>query len=424
VNPANQETLPTEEIVELGKVLNLAISAANSGNWSLVIQYLQQLPIATKKTSLASLNEEELNIANEIAFQVLLAGDFPEKWQVAYILPKLIKASINAKEAISRLIATIENRQTDLEVLWFVARILGEFDEPETILALVKLLEQAEDEDIAKVASEALAKIGTSAIDSLSKLLDEEHSRLLAARSLAVIRKPQIIEPLLKVVKDINPEVRLSAIEALSSFHDDRIDNILIDALTDTATPVRKEAAIALGMRAEKSDKLNSIELIKPLLYDLNPEVCRQAAIALGRIGNETAIEVLFSLLKSSLTPIWLQIDIVRALAWSESDRALDYLKEALTWTNETVSQEIVIVLGRQDLEHLKTKATQILIDYLHSEEAIASDTEIKKAISMSIGELGGSLGISSLNELATDTDTTVRLHAIAALKKLERKAS
>jgi HEAT repeat protein len=424
VDPAHQETLPNEPIVEPGKVLDLVVTAANSQNWSLVIQHLQQLPIATKKTSLNSLNEAELAIANEIAFQVLLAGDFQQKWQIANILPKLVKASKNSQESIDRLITAIENRQIDLEVSWFIARILGEFDRPEAILALVKLLEKTEDEDIATAASEALANIGTCAIDSLSKLLDEEHSRLLAARSLAIVRKPQIIEPLLKVVKDVNPEVRLSAIEALSSFHDDRIDAVLIDALADTAVAVRKEAAIALGMRAKSSDKLNSIEFIKPLLYDLNPEVCRQAAIALGRIGNETAIEVLFSLLKSSLTPIWLQIDTVRALAWSGSDRALDYLKEALTRTNETVSQEIVIVLGRQNLPDLRTKATQILIDYLYSENAIASQTEIKKAISMSIGELGSSLGLASLNELAKDTDTTVRLHAIAALKKLERKES
>jgi HEAT repeat protein len=424
VNPAHQETLPSEPIVEPGKVLNLAITAADAENWSLVIYHLQQLPIATKKTTLASLNEAELDIANEISFQVLLAGDFQQKWQVAHILPKLVQASTHSEKSIARLIAAIENRQIDLEVLWFIARILGEFDRAEAILALVKLLEQTEDEDIANVASQALANIGTSAIDSLSKLLEEEHSRLLAARSLAIIRKPQIIEPLLKVVKDVNPEVRLSAIEALSSFHDDRIDAVLIDALADTFAAVRKEATIALGMRAQKCDRLNSLEFIKPLLYDLNPEVSCQAAIALGRIGNKTAIEILFSLLKSSLTPVWLQIYTVRALAWSESDRALDYLKEALTWTNETVSQEIIIVLGRQNLSELKTKATQILIDYLHSEIAIASDLEIKKAISMSIGELGDSLGISSLKELAQDPETTVRLHAIAALKKLEPKAS
>jgi HEAT repeat protein len=422
VNPATQETLPNEAIVEPGKVLNLVITAANSQNWSLAIQHLQQLPIATQKTTLKSLNEAELKTANKIGFQILLAGDFQQRWQIAHILPKSIEASNNSQEYISQLIAAIDDKQIDLEVLWFIARIIGEFDKPETILALVKLLERSEDEDIATVASQALAKIGTNAIDSLSKLLDQEHSRLLATRALAVIRKPQIIEPLLKIAKDVNPEVRLSAIEALSSFHDDRIDAVLIDALADTAAVVRKEATIALGMRAESSDKLNSIELIKPLLYDLNSDVCRQAAIALGRIGNETAIEVLFSLLKSSLTPVWLQIDTVRALAWSESDRALDCLQEVLMQTNETVSQEIVIVLGRQNLPNLKNKATQILIDYLHSEVAIASHTEVKKAISVAIGELGGSLGISSLNELAKDPEATVRLHAIAALKKLERQ--
>jgi HEAT repeat protein len=412
--------VPKETTLEPNQLLEKAIMAANSENWLLVNQQLQLLPIGRKRHELGLLSELELEKAIYLAKQVLLSGDFQQKWQVASILPKLIRVSSDSQQAIAALISILQDEQANPELHWFVVRILGEFDEPQAILALVQLLQETEDRELATLASEALAQIGTSAIESLSKLLADENTRLMATGSLAAIRKSETIELLLQVVDDSDREVRLSAIEALASFHDPRIDRILVQALTDTAATVRKEAVIALGMRAELNEQLNLVEKIKPLLYDLNPEVCRQAALSLGRIGSE-AVEILFSVLESKLTPVWLQIELVRALSWSKSDRALDYLQQALAWTDEVVSQEIVSLLGREGLPNLKSKATQILVDYLHSGQAIATNLEIKKAIAMSIGELGGTAGITLLNQLAEDTEATVRLHAIAALKKLER---
>jgi HEAT repeat protein len=414
-----QNTSPNQANLEPRQILDRAKIAADSHNWTLVNQNLQRLPISKKKSKLASIAELELERAIDLAWQVLLSGDFQQRWQIVNLLAKFIKASSQRDALIIQSIELLENKNTDIELRWYIGRILGEFDDPDAIVALIKLMHSTEEEELAIMASEVLTQIGTAAIESLSELLADENSRLLATRSLAAIRKIEIVEPLLTVIKDASAEVRAIAIEALSSFNDSRIDTILIEALTDTSAAVRKEAVVALGVRRELCDRLNLVERIEPLLYDLNLGVCRHAAIALGRIGNRSATAALFKLLKSSLTPIELQIDSVRALSWSDSREGLDYLQKALSWSSETISQEIVTVLGRGVTPNLKPKATQILVDYLHSGQATATKPEVKKALAMSIGELGGSGGIVTLNKLAEDTETTVRLHAIAALKKI-----
>lgn len=348
----------------------------------------------------------------KLALQALRESDFQDKWEIAKIIAKL------GNEVIPPLIEILENEETDLETRWFVVRILSQFDDPSVILTLVKLLRQTEDEELSMMVSQALANIGDSAIETLNNLLAQKEFRLLAVQSLAQIRKPKIIEPLLKIVDDPLPEIRATAIEALGSFHDAKILPILLKGLQDPASLVRKEAVIALGLRVDQQSPLDLVNQIKPLLYDLNPQVCQQAAIALGRMGNDNAADALYSLLKSSATHPWLQLEVVRALSWTKTSISLDYLQAGLSWSNLEVCLEIVTVLGRQVLPQLKIKATEILINFLHSEQETANQPQIKQTLAMSLGELGETQAITSLLELGGDKERTVRLHALAALKK------
>ncbi|OKH18373.1 PBS lyase [Hydrococcus rivularis NIES-593] len=388
------------------KILQNAIAAIQEGNWSSVNQCLQQL-------LLSPLNKSERKQVIDLALQVLKESDFHQRWEVAKLFPKL------GREAIAPLITTLENETTDLETRWFVARILSEFDEPSCIVALVKLLEQTEEEEeLSLVASQALAKIGSSAIQVPIGLLKKPETRLLAVRALAQIRRSNIIKPLLEVVNDPNPEIRAIAIEALGSFHDEGILPVLIEALKDPASSVRKEAAIALGMRAQMGSQFDLVELLKPLLYDLNLEVCQQAAMALGRIGTDEAAQALFVVLKSPATPVILKLTLVRALNWIETLQALTYLQQGLRLGDVEVCQEIVTLLGRKESAELKGKATQILIEFFHSQKPAVQQPQIQQALAMSLGELGQTEAIPVLLNLAENSDRTVKLHAIAALKK------
>ena len=390
------------EEVELSQAtLGAAATAAQQQQWSLVNQSLQQLPLES-----GSLPSDTRARAIALAVQVLLEGDFQQRWDIAKVLPKF------GFGAIAPLVEILEDEDAELETRWFAGRLLSEFDDPKAIMALTNLLRQTEDEELSVMAVQALANIGSTAIEALTSLLAQETTRLLAVQALAVIRRSDIIAPLLTVVNDSSPQVRAIAVEALGSFHDPRIPPVLVQKLGDLAAAVRKEAVIALGMRSDLTTELNLVEHLQPLLYDFNLEVCRQAAIALGRLGSDRAAEALFGVFTSSATPATLKIDAVRALSWIDTMAALDYLQAGL---ESEAAQEIIVLLGRKTLPALKAKATQILINFFQSVQS----PQLKQALAMSLGELGEPQAIDTLLELTEDPQQSVRLHARAALNKL-----
>lgn len=410
-------------------VLEQATVAAGQANWSLLNQYLQQLLLQENQTTESG--DSEPNAGSKLlnwALEVLEAGDFQERWDVAKIFPSL------GSEAIAPLIAILEDEEADSELRWFAGRILGEFDSPEVIVALVFVLKTSESEELSAMAALVLAHLGHSAIEALKQLLVEEESRLLAVRSLAQIRRAETIEPLLGVIGDPRSPVRSAAIEALSNFHDDRVTSVLVEALKDNAAAVRREAVIGLGLRSELLGELDLVKLLRDRLWDLNLEVCQQAAIALGRLGTESAAAALFELLKSSATPVPLQIELVRALGWIETSDAVEYLRQALVIQTQFISsspvaspeigEEIITVLGRLSQPAVTPVAAEILIDVLKSEHPLIHNPIVKRAIALGLGKLENLRAIEELIQMLADADAGVRLHAIAALKQLAPEAA
>ncbi len=388
------------------KVVEEATIAAEQENWSLLNQYLREL---IEGENLAAIDRKQvLNWALEI----LSAGDFQERWDVAKVFPNL------GNGAIDPLIAILSDEEADEELRWFVARILGGFDRPEVIIALVEILETSQSEELSAIAAEALANLGQSAVVALTDLLTKEETRLLAVRSLSHIRRSEIITPLLGVVHDKQESVRAAAIEALSSFHDPRIPPVLLEALKDIAAPVRREAAIGLGVRSDLLEELDLVNQIVPLLWDFKEEVCAAAASTLGRLGTDAAADALFQVLRSPNTPISLQLQCVRSLGWIETPKALAYLQQALSFEPVAIYQEIVTVLGRVEQPDLAPIAAEILIEALKSQHLAAQHPSVKQALAVSLGQLKNPQAIDPLIELLADPDLGVRLHATSALKK------
>ena len=399
----------------MSDVLEQARAALEQGNWSLLDRCLQQLPLG--KGALAAgvepeaLNDTDLEQVLNLALALLEFGDFQERWDVAKLFPKL------GTIAIVPLIEIFEDGEAEAEVRWFAGRILGEFNHPNAIAALVNLLRTAEDEDLAAMAANALSNLGSHAIDALTDLLAEPEFRWLATTALSQIRRPEIVEPLLGVVRDSDMSVRATAIEALSSFHDSRIPPVLLEALKDRGARVRKEAVIGLGFQTHLWDELDLLNQLKPLLYDFNPDVCQQAAIALGRSGRDEAAEALFQVITSPATPVPLQIEFIRALGWIRTTKALDYLQQALAHVSVEGVQEIVRALGHTEEPVFKQKAAQILIDFLNSGHPARQTASVKQAIAQAWGQLGEEVTIDALVALLADPTPSVKLHAIAALK-------
>lgn len=351
--------------------------------------------------------EEILNFA----LMLLEKGDFQERWHIAKLLPKL------GESAIAPLIEILGDENADLDQRWFAGKILGQFNQPQVIVSLINLLKTNSEPDLTAIAAESLANLGTVSIEVLSQLLRVEATRQVATEVLARIPCPEVIEPLLTMVEDGDAHIRATVIEALSSFHEPRILPVLIKALQDHASKVRKEAVIGLGLRKDLAPATEILAHLKPLLYDLNIQVCQQAAIAIGRLKTDAGAEVLFQMLQGENTPIPLQITLIQALAWMETFTSLNYLQQGISHLNQEASRELIRILGRITQPKLKTQASQILLDYYYSDREKTS--MIKKTLAYSWGQLKATEAKEALNQLAQDQDISVKLHAQATLKQL-----
>ena len=397
----------------MSNILEQAQAAADRQNWPELVECLQQVTANDSQPP----EQHILDQAVSLAIQALEWGDFQDRWEIAKVLPNL------GNGAIAPLIAVLEDEDADTEPRWFAARILGKYARPEVIQALVKLVKNS-DEELSQIAAQTLGNFGPTAIESLATLLLQEDSRQFATAALAQIRHADIIAPLLSVVGDSKVGVRLAAIDALSSFCDSRIPPVLVAALKDVATSVRKEAVRALGVRAYLDAEFDLVQLLKPLLSDIRLEVCQSAAIALGRLKTDAAAYSLFELLRSSTTPVELQVETVRALSWMETATALAYLQQTLIAefdnTNFLICQEIVTVLGRWSKPELKATSAEIMIDFLASNHPGVESLKIKQSIALGLGQLGDIRALDVLIKLLADPDNSVRLHSLSALKQLD----
>lgn len=385
------------------EILEHAEIAANYQDWERLGHDLQQL-----------LSAEEFDphdrsiVLLKLAMQVLESGSFQERWEIAKLFPSF------GTDAIAALIELLNDEDAEPEAQWFAVRILGNFNHPRVIEALIELLKTSQSEDLNSMAVSVLANLGKPAITMLETLLRNDATRLLATQALGQIRRSETVPLLMQVVHDPDAKVRAIAIEALSSFHSDEITTTLIEALQDLAVQVRLAAVAGLGFRQEQTNLVNDL---RPLLLDLDLEVCRQSAIALGRLGTSQAATALYEVLRSPHTPEKLAIELVRALGWLGLPEALSHLESA--WLqlplSEAVQLEIIQALGRVEAMTLKFQATEILLTVLPLLQSVAT----RQAIALSLGQLGNVESINSLITLLADSDEGVRFHTISALKML-----
>jgi HEAT repeat protein len=405
--------------------LQPAIAAAQQGRWSIVIEYLQILPIVGTPDDAGA---DELvawrSQVLDLALQVLLQGDFEEQWEIAKILPKL------GAIAIQPLLNLLnDNNELELEERWFIARILGEFGGGATlpehrrqvVSALIESIERNEDPDLVEMATSALAKIGTPAIAALTDLLNppfgkdsrREH-RVLAVTALAQIRHSQTIEPLLGAADDSDPQIRTLTIEALGSFHDPRIPPLLLAKLTDVAASVRQAAVVALCLRPDLATELDLVTHLRPLLFDLNLAVCEATALGLARLTDVRVVELLKQVAIDDRTPATLRAQAILGLGWIGTEAAITTLGSLLAIAPADLASEIIASVSKT--EHERIYASQVLLAYLTTDRLSAS---LKQEIATALGNLGNIQAVSELVQLLGDPDDRVKFHAIAAMVKL-----
>lgn len=410
----------------MSNLLEQAKIAVQRQNWSLVNYYLKQFILESrsdKATSTFPKNNADLDEVIDLGIEVLQNGDFQEKWDIDKLFKQI------GKPAIAPLIEIIKDREIDLEQRWFVTKILAEFNSEEVLETMGNIIVSSEPVDLQEIAAETLASFGDSAVDLLTDLLAKPKSRLLAIKALAKINCISIIPALLTVVKDENNEVRMIAISALNNYCDSRIPIVLISALKDKVAKVRKAAIIGLAGYANLHQELGLVKLLQALLWDINFEVSQQAAIALGKIGTNSAATALCELLKTTTVPVFFKIDAVRALGRIETQVSLEYLQNLLGYNflvkvNDwaQIVNEIIIALGKLEKPELKPQATNILIEFIASGNPNLENICVKKSLALTLGYLGNIHALEYLIQLLEDGDNSVILHSIAAMKKLDSK--
>jgi len=399
------------------QALAQAEMAAQQQNWSLLSQCLRQA--LQGEDAPEALVTEHLETTLNWALQVLAFGDFQARWDIVKVLPRFGTA------AIAPLVAILQDEETDEELLWFTARLLGEFKQPTVVKVLVDLLrhwDKPDQPEVAQAAALALGHVGSMAIAPLISLLAQASTRLVAVQALAQIDSPKILDPLLTVIRDTQAEVRVSAIEALAAWPDPRLPPILLQALADPAAPVRCAAVRGLGYHPGTLNREDLVAQLCPLLWDVNLAVCEQTAIALGRLGTAAAMTALAKVLQQMTTPESLALGVIQALGAMETPAALDSLAQALlSHENPHLCAEVINTLGRCRSQISRRQASQVLRTALTSQRPVLQQPYLVQMLALNLGELQDFQALKLLEELAVSPDDGVQLHGIAALKKLER---
>lgn len=199
----------------------------------------------------------------------------------------------NSNPEIARL--TDQLKSSDEEQRRDAALKLAALRNPATIPALVSVLDDPS-ERIRALAITALARVGDSSLAPLiaARLSNDKKPfvRKAAAYALGRFRSSEGTAALTAALKDKDAEVRGAAAVALGEYADASAIAPLEGALADKSEFVRAQSARALGVNGRAAT--GSVPLLAKLLTsDTEQEVKRQAAIALGRIGDRAALPAL-----------------------------------------------------------------------------------------------------------------------------------
>lgn len=374
-------------------------------------------------------------------------------------------------EAIPLLVKLSATSAEPLKVREAAAAALGDLGDPESLPALVELLD-APESDIRQAALMALGKLGDRravrplihygldhphskflAWDSVVKLGDEAvidlldalghsddslvlesvvlvgrlktpravplliqvvetRSRLFrshAAESLGQIADRRAVPTLIALLKDDDPAVRANATSALVRIPDRQALEPLRQVLTDEDDDVRIHALQAI---AEIGDARAVPDLLERL-NDRSPEVQVAAAEALGQCGDARAVEPLLERLKSDDEPILLRA--ISALRRLKDPRAAQALLALLHDERDVVRQRVVDTLGLVGDHEIAQRLEQVM-KYDRSELVRANAAK-------ALGAIGDPGSIDALVDALHD-EFPIRCRAVVSLGVLHDDAA
>ncbi|BCU12688.1 HEAT repeat domain-containing protein [Microcystis aeruginosa] len=296
----------------------------------------------------------------------------------------------------------------------FKVELLGLTKSNEVVNELLKALKDS-DWGVRSSAAEALAEIGSeTAIPGLLKALEDSDwpVRRRAALALGKIGSETAIPGLLKALEDSNVFVRSDAAEALGNIGSETAIAELLKALEHSNKDVRSHAAASLG---EIGSETAIPELLKALEHS-DDDVRGKAAVALGKIGTETAIAGLLKALEDS------DNDVRRNAAFAFNDVRRNAVEALGKIGSETAIAGLLKALEHSD-DYVRGDAA-FALGKIGSETAIAgllkalehSDGYLRGKAAEALGKIGSETAIPGLLKALEHSDWYVRWNAAEAL--------
>jgi len=258
-----------------------------------------------------------------------------------------VVGEIGDGRAFERLLALTQD--SDERVCRAAAKGLGRIGDKR---AMKRLLELTWDVDTCEAATEALGRIGgEEAVERLLALTWDkwEGTRLTAVKALGCAGDSRAVERLLAITADADGgEICLEAIFALGKIGGQRAVERLLTLTRDRDWGVRDAAVWGLMRNGGQKATVVLVQLLQDEVLEVpeepevelyeEPEVGERAAAALGKIGDERAVEPLLSLLRLARREeeYWFMVKTVVYSLWQISWRHRIPITEPISFQSKS----------------------------------------------------------------------------------------
>jgi HEAT repeat protein len=285
--------------------------------------------------------------------------------------------------------------------------------------------------------------------------------RQVATSALGRIRSPEKVEPLMKILKDQEPDVVRSAVLGLRNANDERVIHHLVPLLRhqdfnvrtstaqaidtirwvpsdreqrvwfcvakgwyDRAAASGAEALPALKLTAETGPVFAAVRAVEALgkisdprvvkllteaLHSSEPAVCIAATDALGKIGGSEAVAALIVCLRSHQTQV--RAEAARGLGNLNAAEASLPISQMLKDKEWEVRKEAASALGKLKNPETLEPLFKVLDD---------ADADVREAAAISLGKMGDRRAVGPLVLALKDEVAGVRRIAAAGLARID----
>ena len=346
----------------------------------------------------------------------------------------LILGEVGTRQAADPLMKLL--RHPSVAVRMTAATALGRVKVIRSIPILIGALED-EDPRVQYEAAKALYQYRPYSIELLMESLESSNEDMVinAISVLAKIGTPEVIKVLGALNDHPSGVVRMEAVRGLGEIGDEKAAEFLVNSLKDDFRTVQNLAADYLVKMGP-----GAVELLAAALEDEDMVLVKNAALTLGRIGDERAILPLIDILSSNsmidrqaaasvlgmLGDPWAIQPLIDALRSNNTELSW-YATEALVKIGGESATPLITVLGDDEL-HMRVAANLILLNLgsLVIEPLIEALKRKDKTIRESAEHLLLWIGLPAvmpLIEVINDEDPQLSASAKKILLKLGSRA-